>query len=210
MGELIGMAIDLQLIIAAGYLGYRISMAGTGDVDRTEDVIFKVLVFGLVGRLAAEAVRWLTFSLCPDLFTIGLPVAVLKGAVVIAAAVGIALYWRGWGSDLVSRCMKRMQVYEDDHQPSAWRSITNAKRTWDYAQVHLTDGRILEADFAQVPNDVPVNKITLNEDGVALYVTKVIRADDTELLFEKPNSVGASIISYIPRTQISQIDIRWR
>src|SRR5690606_10012987 len=44
------------------------------------------------------------------------------------------------GSDLFSRCMQRMRIYEDDHQPSAWRSITGAKRTWDYAQVHLNDG----------------------------------------------------------------------
>ncbi|MES0156923.1 hypothetical protein NKJ81_25480 [Mesorhizobium sp. M0018] len=207
MNELLGLSIDLQIVLVAGYLGYRVSIIGRGIVDRTEDFVFKVLTYGLIGKLIAH--RVIDSSL---LVNKAQPEAILlqTGAATVVFSVMAASLWRRAFSGWFSWAMKKLTIYQDDHEASVWSSIVNCRSIWDYVQVHLASGKIIESHFSQVDEAIPMRGITLNEDGLAMYVTAIYRPDGSQDKFAPQNDGGFAALTYIPRDQITQMDISWK
>ena len=209
MDNLVALSIDLQATLVGGYLAYKITTVGRSVGDRTEDVVLKVLAFGLVGKLLVLATRWLgdqlTAGPTPDQswaennYWIAIVLAVVAGAL-----------WRWKGSDFVSCVMERLDVYRDDHENSALQSLANGNAIWNDVQIQLADGSTLESEFARLPAKLPTARFMFNKDGLLAYVTKVHRADGSEIEFLDVAEGEFSTVSFVPRERINQIDVCWK
>jgi len=210
MNQLLSLTLDLQVILVAGYLAYKTTTVGRTNPDRTEDFLFKVLAYGLIGRVAAQVLQWIAQQAGIGTALSAEVVFVMNSAAVVIVAAMIAALWRAKGSSWFSTAMKALRVYDDDHHASTWDSIVETRALWDFVQVHLPNGDVLESSFTKVPLDVPMGKITLNADGLAVYVTRILRDDGTEADFPCENGQGFSQITYVPRDQIRQLEVCWR
>lgn len=218
MQSLLALPYEFQIVVFAGYLAYKIATIGRSVVHRTEDFLLQVLAFGLLGRLLVAALiqavyalglaeRGFRLSENATLLTIG--IGTFLAAVVIAAG------WRwklqaGW-----IWLMERLDIYRDDHEASVWKSVSFANAQWVYVQLYCNDGRIYEADFDQLPDGLPLNNIAINDDGVAMYVTRFFRpgedkAVDVDIRVNPEDGRGVVNIDYFPRSTIDRMIVGWR
>lgn len=210
MEGLLGLSWDLQLVLVAGYLGYKAAMVGKGVTDRTEDFLLKVLTFGLLGRLGAQVGSWICLALLPQEVVSALVMLQIKWFSVIGLAVLTAVIWRKWVSYRVSKLADTTDVYHDDHESSAWLSLANAKTKWNHVEVHIGDSDILQSSIHALPPSLPTKPFILNDDGILLYVTSLIDKDNKAIKDDHFNEGGFSRITFIPRDQIKRIDVGWK
>ena len=210
MQDIIGLSIELQLVLVAGYLAYKVAMISKGNADRTEDFLLKVLAFGLIGRRTAEIVAALLVLVSPHPLVVVLAALQLKGVATIAVSIAAAAYWRMAGSNQVSVWMSDHHIYSDDHEASTWLSLSNADAVWNHVHVHMEDGRVLESVFHNAPPNIPTKALIINEDGLLIYITRVIRPDASTLDGDDFADDVFSTATYVPRSKITQIDIGWK
>ena len=209
MDKIAGLSIDIQLVLVAGYLAYKTATVGSGVVDRTEDLLLKVLAFGLVARLITQFVGWVALVALPldaIRFLVGIQA---KGVTVIVLAVAIAAFWRKYISSLVAKAMNSAHIHHDDHQASAWMSMANANATWNHVTVALDDGSELTSFFGRLPKTLPTKDVLVSDDGVVIYVTsgKLPSGDDAP-----PDTFSDGVYSlatYIPRARIRRLEVGW-
>ena len=211
MNGLLILPYELQIVLVSGYLGYKVTMIGRSGNPRTEDLLLQVLTFGLLGRVGLLGVVTALKSVFPTLessISPEVPNLLFTGVGAVLVSLIIASLWRKFGLNLASGLMSRFGIYRDDHQHSTWDSIIQDKKVaWTFIQVHVDDGRILESKFELVPEKVSVAKITLNDDGIALYVTA---SYDTAMKRKKHPACDESfghILTYVPRNTIKQLEI---
>lgn len=197
MSELLQLPLTVQLMLVGGYFGYAIATIGRGLRHRADETILQVLAFGACGILATDAY----VSFCPAApgwtQTLALPL--------LAMLAGVA--WRVKGYRWASWTMGALGVYRDDHEASVWHSIGQAPAKWTFAFLHLKDGSVLEAEFHdQPPFPRPLADLMMNEDGIALYVTAVHRANGKRIAKPDWPEAGA-MISYVPRTEIVRLEM---
>jgi hypothetical protein len=214
MNELLKLPFEIQIVLVAGYLGYKVTTATKKVEHKTEDFLLQVLVFGTLGRVFSYVVARLVMKLgywAPTTVveTDYKSVAIIS-VLAIIGSVGFALLWRKYLEKWVRAGMSKLKVYHDDHETSAYRSILSAETRWSVVQVHLSSGKIVESLLA-LPEQagIPTKPITLNDDGIALYVTTVFEGDERRD-YPVANAAGDTTITYIPRSEIKQIDIGWR
>jgi hypothetical protein len=214
MNELLKLPFEIQIVLVAGYLGYKLTTATKKVEHKTEDFLLQVLVFGTLGRVFSYVVARLVMKLgywAPTTVveTDYKSVAIIS-VLAIVGSVGFALLWRKYLEKWVKAAMSKLKVYHDDHETSAYRSILSAETRWSVVQVHLSSGKIVESLLA-LPEQagIPTKPITLNDDGIALYVTTVFEGDERRD-YPVANAAGDTTITYIPRSEIKQIDIGWR
>lgn len=210
MEGLLGLSWDLQLVLVAGYLGYKTAMVGKGVTDRTEDFLLKVLTFGLIGRLVAQVAAWVGFAMLPNSVVALLVSLQAKWFAVIGIAILAAVFWRKWGSYRVSKLAGDTDIYHDDHESSAWLSLTNARAKWNHVEVHLVDSDILQSNIRDLPAGLPTKPFTLNDDGILLYVTSIIDAKNKPVKDDHFNRDGFSRITFIPKEKIARVDVGWK
>ena len=199
MNDLFELPYEVQIVLVAGYLGYKVSTLGRGVVHRLEDILLQVLVYGLVGRISVMVLQ--TFA-----GNLGLPAV---AAISIVSAVVMASVWRQFLAPKASSAMSYFRVYRDDHESSAWSSILATRAQWTYVQVHIDDGRVLESVFGSLPR-TPSEPIIVNDDGIVIYVTSVYSADGTNRKVDVVGNDQDYIVTYVPRSTIRQIEIGWR
>jgi hypothetical protein len=206
MDTLAALSLDLQLLLVGGFFAYKISVVGTQTEDSTEELLLKVVAFGLFGRLIYE--------LLVMLLDVRLDVSLLRSTVVggigvVCMSILAGVVWRRWLARLAARTLNVLRVHRDDHFRTTWDSIVNQPAQWDYVQLHLSNGSVVESDFGAVPADVPLGKLTLSTDGVSLYITRIHRDGTTSNV--APAVAGRGFVaSYIPKEQITQVDFCWR
>lgn len=215
MNELLKLPYEIQIVLVAGYLGYKLTTATKKAEHKTEDFLLQVLVFGTIGRVISYLVAHFVMKLgywAPTAVveTDYKSVAVISALAIIGSVV-FALLWRRYLETCVKAVMSYLDIYHDDHETSAFRSVTSAKTRWSFIQVHLTNGSILES-WLKLPEQagIPTKPVILNDDGVALYVTTIHPKDGDSRDCEQVTSTGENVITYIPRSEIKQIDIGWK
>ncbi len=210
MDSLINLPFEIQVSLVAGYLAYKVYVAGRGAIHKTEDVILQVVVLGLAGRLVAGALKaWATTAAGPRLQFPPEIDAVLLVLATLSASIALASYWRKHGNKQFSRAMNKLGIYNDDHEYTAWASLTNDKAKWTFIQVHLTDNRILESYFSSLPENPIGGDIVINDDGIVMYVTKIYGPDKAAEPAESYviGTEGDMVATYVPRAKISQIEV---
>ncbi|MBX4993158.1 hypothetical protein ABID08_002342 [Rhizobium binae] len=214
MNELLKLPFEIQIVLVAGYLGYKLTTATKKVEHKTEDFLLQVLVFGTLGRVFSYVVARLVMKLgywAPTTVVESdyKSVAIIS-VLAIIGSVGFALLWRKYLEKWVKAAMSKLKIYHDDHETSAFRSVMSADTRWSFVQVHLANGKIVESLLA-LPEQagIPTKPIILNDDGIAMYVTAVYEGDERRE-FDQVNAAGDTTITYIPRSEIKQIDVGWR
>lgn len=210
MSSFLELSYELQITMVSGYLAYKVYITGRDVEHKTEDVILQVFCLGAIGRIFVLSCGLLfNWRLDTEPSQIGWKFALVAAGTVVASTL-LAIVWRLKGNKLFSRLMHRLGVYRDDHEHTAWATITAAPAAWTYIQVHLIDGRTLESDFKLLPKKPPAGRITINKDGIALYITTIHSSEGEEKAQQIGDDQSGLTITYVPRNQISQIDIGWK
>lgn len=215
MNELLKLPFEIQIVLVAGYLGYKLTTAARKVDHKTEDFILQVLVFGTLGRAFAfvctKFLEKLGYATPTAVIDSDYKSVVVIGALAVAGSILFALIWRRYLDRGIKWLMSQLKVYHDDHETSAFRSLTSADVRWSFIQVHLANHTILESWFGKVEEfDIPTRPVILNEDGIALYVTAVHPPEGDSRDCDPTTPSGESVVTYIPRSEIKQIDIGWR
>lgn len=215
MNELLKLPYEIQILLVAGYLGYKLTTATKKVEHKTEDFVLQVLVFGTLGRVFSYFVArialalgyWAPTAVVDTDYTSIALISILA----IVGSIGCAVMWRKYLEKCVKALMSRFKIYHDDHETSAFRSILSADTRWSFVQVHLTGGKILES-WLKLPEQagIPTRPVILNDDGIALYVTAIHYAEGESRDCDQVTGTGENVITYIPRSEIKQIDIGWR
>lgn len=200
MHEVLGLTFELQLVLVAGYLAYSIATIRSGHKDSAEHVVLKVLTFGLIARLASGAVVVGLLSNKPAAiaFSGWTESGVLDGGLVIFAAIVAGASWRAFVSGWCSWIMERCGVYRDDHSGSTWMSLVNAPAKWNHVHVFLKNGKVLESVRSVLPEKLPLKPYTVNDDGIALYLTAVMSEAGDMTPDVEFNKDAYSRITFIP------------
>ncbi len=59
MESLLKIPYELQIVLVAGYIAYKVISIGKGRTHRTEDFLLQVLTFGLVARSVTAGTIWM-------------------------------------------------------------------------------------------------------------------------------------------------------
>ncbi|MBM7045218.1 hypothetical protein [Rhizobium lusitanum] len=208
METLLKIPYELQIVLVAGYLAYKIITIGKARNHRTEDFLLQVLSFGVAARSTTAAALWLIPKQMPIAVDEAMSIAMVALLTCgIAAIFGMA--WRAFGERAVRRIMNAAGVYRDDHESSVWQSIMNQPAKWTVVQIFLEDGLVLEANFGQM-KPFPKVPVIMNDDGVAIYVTRRYAADNTFDNFDITGNDDDVTLTYIPRSSIKRVDISWQ
>ena len=186
MQDLLELPWELQIVLFSGFAGYKVATIGRGNVHRTEELLLQVLAYGTVGRVGAMVIygmamqfadadrpaleRWFSSNQSEPLIIFVCSLA----TAIVAAGLWVALFEKLW-----SAAMERANVYRDDHEATSWRSIMRQSARWHYIQIKCSNGCVYESQFDLIPDQVPMQKLTLNDDGIATYVTRVHLPDGT-------------------------------
>ncbi len=215
MNELLKLPFEIQIVLVAGYLGYKLTTATKKVEHKTEDFLLQVLVFGTLGRVfsyvVARVVMKLGYWAPTTVVESDYKSVAIISVLAIIGSVGFALFWRRYLEKWVKATMSRLKIYHDDHETSAFRSILSADTRWSFVQVHLANGKVLESSL-NLPEQagIPTRPVILNDDGIALYVTTIHPSEGDSRDLDQLTPTGENVITYIPRSEIKQIDIGWK
>ena len=194
--DLISIPWQIQVVLAAGYIGYSIGYAGRRQGHGTVDIAMISLVFSL----AASGILALTESL-PNIISAGCGVV---GTITMGAI------WRFAGYDLWFRLQRRLQLSISTGQLSGWALTSDLpKRKVSQLQVHLDNGRRLFcADAGQFKDEIDSPIIFGSDGSIALVVTHIYNG--TELIEEVDfsNRDWGINLTYVPSNRISEVNIR--
>jgi hypothetical protein len=185
------------VLIAAGYLGYRLAYVGRDFRHRPIDILFKVAVFAFVAKL--------TTLLCEALSPptgVGLMHEFLISVVSVGCAIGAAALWRGWLELRWFHLMRTLSITFADGTLGAWESISTRTKTVREVIVRKKDGTSLWCCNPSAFASRPFGPCLLGEDGsVALYATHFRRGEGEWTEIE-----DHSRLTYIPAGEISEIE----
>ncbi len=190
--ELLKLPFEIQLVLAAGYLAYRLATVGLDKKHRAADTIFQVFVYGTVAFAAYAAVS---------------EKVSLSWAIVISttAALVIAALWRAVGLRIFVCILRALKVTRENFAPSTWDSILDARRDWAFVSVVSVDNVAYESNLK---SKLPLGPLELDRDGnIALYVTRIVEANGDEQYFQPIDEFGRAHLTYIPANQIKTVTI---
>jgi hypothetical protein len=130
------------------------------------------------------------------------------GLLTVILGLIAGMLWRRWVCNFVSKAMRDLKIYRDDHEHSAWATMTSGDAKWTVVQIHLTDGRILEAQFEGDEGEkLPMQPISLSADGVALFVTGIYGPKGSFRPVDRDPASFGYVLTFVPRDQIKQVDV---
>ena len=196
--EIVNLPFEVQFVLAAGYLAYRLAAAGLDRTHRTTDVVFQVFAYGSVAYLGYALSK-------PHLgFAPAMAPAVL-------GALAAAALWRAGGRCAVVYILRKLNVTRENYMPSTWDNIIHARRTWTYVSVARGDDVIFESDLGNLPDGLPLYPIDVDGDGnIALYVTRTIAPDGGVTNFGTGGAFdeyGRAHLTYIPAREIKNVTV---
>ena len=197
--SLLSLPIDTLVLLAAGYLGYRLAFTGKDREHKTTDVIFISAAFAAI----AKAVMM-----------IGTACGATTAGLMLAAPVSLlaAIIWRKWLGRMVFRALKATRTMTHDRTQTAWQSlIAHDSNTVRQIVVYRTDGVCYMCDDFFKFKDVKPTPLILGADGsVVMPVSHWRDADQTA--WEEEQDVllegFGNALTYIPADQIKTVDIR--
>lgn len=199
--SLLSLPTQTLVVMAGGYIGYRISAVGKDTRHTTVDVVFNTLVFGLICRTCSEAA--MAVQLHPW----------LGAAMGMFGACVAAMVWRRYLEATWAKALKTLGVSISDRHLTAWDPLrVNPALRPSQITVHLQSGDVLMCDNVPHFANRPTGPCSFGIDGsVALYVTQRFPKGASEWIecdVTAPDDWGCQI-SYIPADQIERIDVRY-
>lgn len=201
VASLLQLPTDTIVVLAAGFLGYRIASVGLDRGHGSADVIFGSLVFAVVARITAMAVATAGGSVW----------AATASSIVITCLA--AMLWRRWGSTWAYRLLRAAGVSTSDRHQTAWDPLrVNPALRPSQIIVRRKDGTQLMCDRLDRFAALPTRSCLFGADGsVALYVTDARGAEDEDWVsqdVEGPDDWG-NLMTYVPASEVAQLMVRY-
>ncbi|WP_457650975.1 hypothetical protein [Profundibacter sp.] len=197
--SLLSLPIDTLVLLAAGYLGYRLAFTGKDREHKTTDVIFISAAFAAI----AKAVMMICV-------VVGSPAAGLFLAA--PASLLVAIIWRRWVSEKVFGILKDKQIMTHDRTETAWQSlIARDGNVVRQIVVHRTDGTSYMCDDFFPFKDVAPSPLILGMDGSVVFPVSHWRDAGKEEWTEERDVVSkewGNLLTYVPADQIKSIEMR--
>ncbi|MEQ8505946.1 MAG: hypothetical protein RIB80_11520 [Rhodospirillales bacterium] len=196
--ELMKLPFEIQLVMAAGYMAYRVASSGLDRAHKTADIVFQVFVYGLVAYLSYDFVlRWV--STAPAM------------GVGIIGSIAVASFWRAIGRQIFVAIVRKSKITRENFTPSTWDHILQSRYQWAYVSVACDDAKSYESNLQALPKGLPFDFLDLDTDGnIAIYVTRIIQADGSAKDFGIEGVVdeyGRAQLTYIPVSSIKNVTI---
>ncbi len=199
MENLYELPLTAQIVLAFGYIGYRLSCSGVGmRVNHTAtDITFQTFIFGSLSVLFAYIINltgWITFEQKDywHLFIGGI------------LSLIVPIWWSKKGKENAIKLLRRFNNRVEDGAPSAWDSVLNGREGWWHIDVYLNNGDIFESAFESIPKEWPHNNGHFSHTGdLAIYVTAITKGGkEKSIKFDKTKTypitcIPASSIKYI-------------
>lgn len=206
---LLDLPIDTIVILASGYIGYKIAFTGKNKHHKTTDVIFISLVFGLLAKLV-----FMFAEFGAEVFVNPIDQSIVTASTApfafLTACISSVL-WRKFASNWASDYLHKKGISSSDGAGSAWDTIRTAQR-FGAGQliVRKQDGGQLMCDNLYDFKDYPHGPCLYGEDGsIALYVNAHRNNSSDDWTEINPVEADFGIaITYIPASQIEEIEIR--
>lgn len=202
--SLLSLPVETLVVLAAGYLGYKIAFTSLTKSHKPIDIVFISLAFGLVAQIV--------FSLSEDCLALWkLKNTEYTSAIVaVFSSVVAAAIWRKWGAGSLATVLRAGNVSFSDGTQTAWDAIrvsTVLRPT--QLTVRKTNGKQLMCDNLHIYADKPFGPCSYGEDGsISMYVTAVRASseDDWQDIDPVIEEYGVAL-TYIPANQISEIEV---
>ncbi|MFT4794186.1 MAG: hypothetical protein ACJAW4_000594 [Paracoccaceae bacterium] len=187
---------EIQVSLAAGFLGYCVAYSGKRSHHKPFESAMIILIFSVPSTAAIKASTGIIHSEFQIIYA-------------IACALSSAVLWRKWASAKITKFLREMKITQDDGTLWPWQNISQDTR-YEYSQlgVRLKNGRQLFCEDLSIFNNKPHGPFIMGEDGsIALYVTEVVTGDGT-VHPQDPQHRGGIQITFIPSSEISEVDFR--
>lgn len=196
MQELLQLPLQVQATLVAGFLGYSIYKRDYRNTEKATDMLLLVLLFGLPTSLILQY-----FDNSPWAFL----------SVFIAPVM--AFVWVKWCESRWVNFLYRQDVSHKVNQGDVWKTLSSTKGV-AVTQIILyhKNGKRYMCDATVDFNGEPFAPFTMDEDGIAFYVTGVFSQGDTEWQMINDVKMSAdygSMITYFPRADIEFLDMRF-
>ncbi len=198
ISDLLLLPLSTLIVLATGYVAYRIAYIGHDGAHSTVDVVFLSFTFSAL----ASAVLWV----CGDWFWPGVFLS-------ICMTLGAAAFWRVFLSPFIWKKLRVWGISDHDRGRSAWESmITRGLLAPNRIVITLTNGRQLMCDDTRPFDDAPLGPCLFGPDGsVALYVTSERPDSDSDWKartpFDADNAAWGYEITVVPASEISRVAI---
>jgi len=187
---------QVQLALAAGYIGYCVAYAGRRQWQSSLDVAMISLVFSV----PASSALYLLSQYSP----------MIAGSSAALSSVLSGVIWRAFGYDVWFVLQRKLRLSTSTGQQSTWAITTDTpKRVVSQLCVTLTNGRKLFCNDAGACAKFISAPIILGVDGGVSLVVTHIKDPGEELEEVSPNDEAWGVnMTYIPQSQIREVDIR--
>jgi hypothetical protein len=197
--NLLSLPIDTLVLLAAGYLGYRLAFTGRDREHKTADVVFISAAFAAIAKVV--------MMICTGT---GSPAT---GLVLAApASLFAAIIWRRWVSDPVFGTLKNMRIMTHDRTETAWQSlIATDGNSVRQIVVNMTDGTSYMCDDFFPFKDIAPAPLILGSDGSVVFPVSHWRDADKKEWIEEHDVVSedwGNVLTYVPADQIKSVDMR--
>lgn len=189
---LLDLPVQTLVVLAAGYLGYRLAYTGHDEAHGPADVVFISLFFAAIARAT------IAFAGAGPLGLVG----------AVAAALGTAAAWRSGLATWLWRLTGRAGINSADRTRTALGSVLATSPVMTQIVVRKRDGSVLMSSPLHRFDNSPIRSCVLGADGsVALYVT-AFRSKDGEWQDVEAEVCGwGRRLTIVPADQIAEIEI---
>lgn len=195
MQELLQLPLQLQATLVAGYLGYALLKRDYRKTEKVTDVWLLVLVLGL-----------------PTAIILYLYTSTLAYISVFSGPL-FAYAWIKWLNPIWGRFLQKHNVSHHINDGDVWKTLS-ADKDVTATQIklfHNNESCYMCLDTSEFKGQ-PFAPFIMDDDGIAFYVTHVIKKEDSD--WDKINGVKSdlghgSMITYFPRNEIKFLEMRY-
>lgn len=210
--ELLALPLETLVVIAAGYLSYRVAYTGKDSYHGSVDVLFCSVVFGAIAQSALLGwTSWMHRGGAIQHYDMQIYMRISAILFAILAALVSACVWRRSGAELVRNLLRYLGISYADRNRSAWETIIGRESVSPQSLLlKLTNGDEVMCEQLSDFEDEKLGPCILGNDGsVALFVTSSRNKDDEGWTEFDPRHDGwGPLMTTYPCSQIANISIR--
>lgn len=206
MNEILELSWKTQAVLVGGYLSYVTAYAGRRESHGSTDLVGIILCFGGIGLIAMQITDQVGESKSIDT----LRSSYLQGIVGVAAPLFSAVLWRRCVNGFAHELLHKLTDSKEDGLPSAWATIIQ-RQGLSYSQlvVTLKSGDSYESYPLGRFNGYPNGPCVLGSDGsIGMYVTYITPAEGDGREVEDVDDGDGFRMTFIPSTEIAEVDLR--
>lgn len=194
MQEILQLPLQVQATLVAGYLGYVLLRRDYRKTEKLVDVWMLILVLGLPTALTIQL--WDSpYAYCA-----------------IPSGLLIAYWWLTRGEGKWSDFLYKKNVSSTLGLGDVWKTISSHKKVGaTQIKLYHKDGTCYACHNTVDFLDEPFAPFTMDEDGIAFYVTHIAKAEqdwEEEDHVKLADDLG-SMVTYFPRDDIKFLEVRY-